>query len=164
MLGVIEPLEFILESITLNNEDFSGINIKVVSDSQYVVKGISEWMHNWRKNDWKTAASKPVKNFDLWIRMDVVVRTLKAHTIQVNFEWVRGHVGHPENEFVDKLANRASTYKSKNKGTETLAEYVILDDKVFKCGKDIGLDKETLMLLSSEYHEENLYPSEMLNQ
>lgn len=76
-------------------------NVTLTTDSQYVRKGITEWIHNWKKNGWKTAAKKAVKNADLWQQID----TLSAeHTIQ--WEWVKGHNGHPENERVDALANR----------------------------------------------------------
>ena len=76
-------------------------NVTLTTDSQYVRKGITEWIHNWKKNGWKTAAKKAVKNADLWQQID----TLSAeHTIQ--WEWVKGHSGHPENERVDALANR----------------------------------------------------------
>ena len=69
------------------------------SDSQYVLKGLKEWMANWKKNGWRTADKKPVKNQDLWQRLDVLTRT---HTVR--FHWVRGHAGHPENERCDQLA------------------------------------------------------------
>ena len=76
--------------------------VLVTTDSQYVKNGITQWIHNWRKNGWKTAGRKPVKNADLWQQLhDAVARH------QVTWEWVRGHTGHPENERADDLANRA---------------------------------------------------------
>lgn len=75
--------------------------IKLTTDSQYVMKGITEWLAGWKKRGWKTAAKKPVKNVDLWQRLD---KALEPH--QVEWEWVRGHTGHPENEMADQLANR----------------------------------------------------------
>ncbi len=75
--------------------------VRVSSDSQYVLKGISEWMANWKKRGWKTAAKKPVKNVDLWQRLD---RAQQQHDIE--WEWVKGHSGHPENEIADQLANQ----------------------------------------------------------
>ncbi len=75
--------------------------VRVSSDSQYVLKGISEWMDNWKKRGWKTAAKKPVKNVDLWQRLD---RAQQEHDIE--WEWVKGHSGHPENEIADQLANQ----------------------------------------------------------
>jgi ribonuclease HI len=76
--------------------------VRLTTDSQYVQKGITEWMSNWKRNGWKTAAKKPVKNADLWQRLDTAI---SGHQIQ--WEWVRGHSGHPENELADALANKA---------------------------------------------------------
>ncbi|MGB7930931.1 MAG: ribonuclease HI [Gammaproteobacteria bacterium] len=76
--------------------------VRLTTDSQYVQKGITEWMANWKRNGWKTAAKKPVKNADLWQQLDAAIA---GHQIQ--WEWVRGHSGHPENELADELANRA---------------------------------------------------------
>jgi ribonuclease HI len=75
-------------------------NVRVVSDSTYVLKGISEWMPNWKKRGWKTAAKKPVLNADLWMQLDVLAA---RHTI--DWQWVKGHNGHVENEIADELAN-----------------------------------------------------------
>jgi ribonuclease HI len=75
--------------------------VKLTTDSKYVMHGITEWMVNWKKRGWKTAAKKPVKNVDLWQRLD---QALAPH--QVKWHWVRGHSGHPENELADELANR----------------------------------------------------------
>jgi len=76
--------------------------VRLTTDSQYVQKGISEWLANWKRRGWKTAAKKPVKNADLWMRLDEAVAD---HDIR--WEWVRGHSGHPENELADSLANQA---------------------------------------------------------
>jgi len=76
--------------------------VRLTTDSQYVQKGITEWLGNWKRRGWKTAAKKPVKNVDLWMRLDVAVA---EHDIR--WEWVRGHSGHPENELADTLANQA---------------------------------------------------------
>jgi ribonuclease HI len=73
------------------------------TDSQYVQKGISEWIHGWKKRGWKTAAREPVKNEDLWKALDAIQGT---HT--VDWRWVRGHNGHPGNERADVLANRGA--------------------------------------------------------
>jgi ribonuclease HI len=75
--------------------------VKVTTDSQYVKNGITQWIHNWKRNGWKTAAKKPVKNVDLWQMLDTEV---KNH--QVEWAWVKGHAGHAENELADELANR----------------------------------------------------------
>ncbi len=76
-------------------------HVRVSTDSQYVQKGISEWIHRWKRKGWKTADKKPVKNEDLWRRLDELAR---QH--EVEWHWVRGHSGHPENERADKLANK----------------------------------------------------------
>lgn len=75
--------------------------VKITTDSQYVMKGITEWITNWKKRGWKTAAKQPVKNADLWQQLDEEVA---RH--QVEWAWVRGHIGHPGNERADQLANR----------------------------------------------------------
>jgi len=74
---------------------------EVYTDSQYVQKGISEWLSNWKRRGWRTADRKPVKNQDLWQRLDQLAG---AH--EIRWHWVRGHAGHPENERADGLANR----------------------------------------------------------
>ena len=74
--------------------------VDVTTDSQYVKNGITQWIHNWKRNGWRTAAKKPVKNDDLWRELDAAVR---RH--DVAWHWVKGHSGHPENERADELAN-----------------------------------------------------------
>jgi ribonuclease HI len=74
---------------------------RVYTDSQYVQKGIKEWIHGWKRNGWKTADKKDVKNKDLWIELDEL---RKKHDIE--WHWVKGHDGHVENERADALANR----------------------------------------------------------
>jgi ribonuclease HI len=73
----------------------------VHTDSQYVLKGITEWIFGWKRNGWKTADKKPVKNADLWQKLDA----LRAPH-EIRWVWVKGHAGHPENERADALANR----------------------------------------------------------
>jgi len=73
--------------------------ITIVTDSSYVKDGITNWIHGWKKRGWKTAAKKPVKNEDLWRRLD---EATQRHA--VTWEWVKGHAGHPENERADELA------------------------------------------------------------
>jgi ribonuclease HI len=75
--------------------------VKVTTDSQYVKNGITQWIHNWKRNGWKTAGKKPVKNADLWQILDTEV-----NNHQVEWAWVKGHAGHAENELADELANR----------------------------------------------------------
>ena len=76
--------------------------IDITTDSTYVKNGITVWIHNWKINGWKTAAKKSVKNKELWIELDELI---KIH--QINWIWVKGHSGHPENEKADELANIA---------------------------------------------------------
>lgn len=73
----------------------------VTTDSQYVKNGITRWINNWKRNGWRTANNKPVKNIDLWQRLDELAQ---AH--EVAWAWVKGHAGHPGNERADELANR----------------------------------------------------------
>ena len=75
--------------------------VELTTDSVYVRDGITRWVANWKRNGWRTAAKKPVKNQDLWQALDEQV---ERHT--VNWHWVKGHSGHPENERADQLANR----------------------------------------------------------
>ena len=77
--------------------------VVVTTDSKYVQQGISEWLAGWKKRGWRTAGRQPVKNVDLWQRLDAAVQ---RHT-QVDWRWVRGHNGHPENERADRLATGA---------------------------------------------------------
>lgn len=76
--------------------------VTLTTDSQYVKNGVTQWMANWKRNNWRTAAKKPVKNQDLWQALD---EALKPH--DVTWAWVKGHAGHDENERVDELANLA---------------------------------------------------------
>ena len=75
--------------------------VELTTDSTYVKDGVTRWMENWERNGWRTAAKKPVKNQDLW-------QALKAQVArhEVNWHWVKGHSGHPENELADMLANK----------------------------------------------------------
>lgn len=75
-------------------------HVKLFTDSQYVQKGISVWIHDWKRRGWRTADKKPVKNIDLWQRLDALT---PQHEIE--WHWVKGHAGHPENERADQLAN-----------------------------------------------------------
>lgn len=77
-------------------------DVRVITDSQYVMKGVTEWMDAWKRRGWRTADRKPVRNVDLWQRLD---EALARH--RVEWQWVRGHAGHDGNERADVLANRA---------------------------------------------------------
>jgi len=76
-------------------------HITIHSDSKYVVQGMREWIHGWKKNNWKNANKKPVANQDLWQQLDQA-----AAKHEVNWQWVKGHSGHPENERADELARQ----------------------------------------------------------
>jgi len=103
------------ESLTTNNrmeltaviEALSALkrdsHVIVYTDSQYVRQGIMTWIHNWKKRSWRTADNKPVKNIDLWQRLDQLAATHK-----VQWRWVKGHAGDPGNERADALANRGA--------------------------------------------------------
>jgi ribonuclease HI len=91
LIAVIRALELLKRPVAA----------RVHTDSQYVQKGISEWIHGWKARGWKTAAKAPVKNEDLWRALD---QAASAH--QVQWVWVRGHSGHPENERADALARK----------------------------------------------------------
>ena len=90
LMGAIRALEAISD----------GSEVHLTTDSQYVRQGITNWIVGWKRNGWKTAAKKPVKNQDLWQRLDEQVQRLS-----VRWFWVKGHSGHPDNERVDQLAN-----------------------------------------------------------
>ncbi len=100
LLAVIEALQSLTEPVTA----------RVYTDSQYVQKGISEWIHSWKQRGWKTAGKEPVKNEDLWRRLDAL-----ASSHKLEWHWVKGHNGHPENERVDALA-RVGLEQSRSAG------------------------------------------------
>ena len=91
LMAAIQALEVLNQSCT----------IKLHSDSKYVLQGITEWMANWKKRGWKTVAKKPVKNEDLWRRLDTA---MQRH--DVDWTWVKGHSGNIGNEKADQLANQ----------------------------------------------------------
>ena len=76
-------------------------DVSLYTDSIYLQKGITEWMTNWKKRNWMTASKKPVKNKDLWVRLD---EALASHNVE--WRWIKGHAGHPGNERADALANK----------------------------------------------------------
>jgi ribonuclease HI len=96
LLATIEALACLTERCKIN----------LTTDSQYVKNGINQWIKNWRKNGWRTSDKKPVKNVDLWQRLDEQVA---RH--DVTWHWVKGHSGHPENEACDQLARAAAESK-----------------------------------------------------
>lgn len=76
--------------------------VDLYTDSQYLKKGMTEWLQNWKKKNWKSASGQPVKNIDLWQRLEEVVQKHEVH-----WHWVKGHSNHPQNDLVDQLANEA---------------------------------------------------------
>ena len=92
LIAVIEGIKSIEKNAT----------VEITTDSMYVKNGISQWIDNWRKNDWKTSAKKPVKNKELWLELDELVQNYS-----IKWKWVKGHSGHPGNERADQLANAA---------------------------------------------------------
>jgi len=91
LTAVIEALKSLTRSCS----------VIITTDSNYVKNGITEWIHSWKKKNWRTANKKPVKNKELWQGLDAEVQ---KHTIE--WKWVKGHSGHPENERADELANK----------------------------------------------------------
>ena len=91
----------ILAAIMALKKIKSNSQITIYTDSTYVKNGITEWVFNWKKNNWKTASKKPVKNVDLWQKLDALI---DSH--EIDWQWVKGHSGHRENEIADQLANR----------------------------------------------------------
>ena len=91
LMAAIQALEALKRPVT----------VRLYTDSEYVKNGITKWIHGWKAKNWTTADRKPVKNVDLWQRLDAAQ---KQHRIE--FHWVRGHAGHPENERADELARR----------------------------------------------------------
>ncbi|SFR98202.1 ribonuclease HI [Sphingomonas jatrophae] len=77
--------------------------VKLMTDSRYVMDGLTKWIHGWRKNGWKTADKKPVKNAELW---QALLAASAPHRIE--WQWVKGHAGHPDNERADRLASAAA--------------------------------------------------------
>jgi ribonuclease HI len=92
MMAAIAALESLKRPLTID----------LYTDSQYLRQGITSWIHGWKKNGWKTADKKPVKNVDLWQRLEAA-----ALQHEVRWHWVKGHAGHPENERADALARAA---------------------------------------------------------
>ncbi len=91
----------LLGAITALKNVPEGAKIELHTDSKYVMQGITDWITNWKRNNWRTAAKKPVKNAELWRELD------ELNTQQdVSWYWVKGHAGHPENERADELARQ----------------------------------------------------------
>jgi ribonuclease HI len=96
MTAVIEALKFFK---TMND---TSQTVTVITDSQYVQKGITQWIHQWKRNSWRTSDKKPVKNQDLWQELDTL-----AHEFKLNWQWVKGHAGNLYNEQCDQMTQEA---------------------------------------------------------
>lgn len=108
----------LLAAINALNALKGACEVNLHTDSKYVMDGISKWIHGWKKNGWKTAAKKPVKNAELWQALE---EARKPH--KVNWHWVKGHAGHPENERADELARFGmEPYKRKTAPRRSAAE------------------------------------------
>lgn len=94
LMAVIQALEALKEPC----------EIDLCSDSRYVLDGLNKWIRGWKKNGWMTADKKPVKNQELWMRLDE-----QASKHRINFNWIKGHAGHPENEECDEMAKSEAT-------------------------------------------------------
>lgn len=120
--GTTEKEIYGAETMTTNNrmeltaaiEALAGLKktctIKLFTDSQYLRHGITTWIENWKKKNWKTSTNKPVKNIDLWQKLEQL-----THQHDIEWHWVKGHSGHPENERADQLANYAIDQLLRNK-------------------------------------------------
>ncbi len=104
MMAAISAIESVKRSAT----------IELYTDSNYLRDGITRWIHGWKKNGWKTADKKPVKNVDLWQRLEAAIASHK-----VNWHWVKGHAGHPENERADALARAVIREMRERRKAET---------------------------------------------
>ena len=96
LTAVIEALE------ALKTKNDTPRQVTLYTDSQYIQKGMSEWIHNWKKNSWRTSDKKPVKNQDLWLRLDAL-----AAGLSISWVWVKGHAGYEYNERCDALTQKA---------------------------------------------------------
>lgn len=103
MLGVINGFKLLGQSINEKGLSITQIKVLVVTDSKYVIDGVTKWMEGWKKAGWKRSNKKPPENVDLWQTMD----KYKEKIGSLDFEWVKGHAGHPQNEYCDQLANKA---------------------------------------------------------
>jgi ribonuclease HI len=103
LLGVINGLKVLGQNLNDKGTSISDIKVLAVTDSKYVVDGITKWVDGWKKRGWKKADKKPPENVELWKQLDL----LKEKVGTINFAWVKGHSGHAQNEHCDQLANAA---------------------------------------------------------
>lgn len=116
MTAVIEPLTALLDEAKREEWGLEHLQeVEIISDSQYVVKGVTEWMPGWKKRGWKNSANKVVENLDLWKELNNLIQAFNEINIRIRWSWVRGHNGDSGNEVVDKIAQYYSTKEPKFK-------------------------------------------------
>lgn len=100
-------IQAILEALILISKkpDNNNHHYDLFSDSQYVIKGITEWLDGWKRNGWKNASKQPVKNSDLWQILDCLLKHKNITGASITFHWIKGHAGHEYNEMADQLAH-----------------------------------------------------------
>lgn len=101
--GVITGLKQLKDLLADRSTEIQSSNITVVTDSKYVVDGITKWIHGWKKRGWKKADNKAPENLGYWKELD----SISSEIPKIKYEWVKGHAGHPQNEHCDQLANKA---------------------------------------------------------
>ncbi|MFA0809367.1 ribonuclease HI [Microbulbifer epialgicus] len=112
LLAAIKALE-VLEKVEQKGGFVKELAVEIYTDSQYVRQGITNWIKNWKRNGWKSASRKPVKNADLWRSLEKI-----SSKYNVEWHWVKGHAGHPGNERADRLATSAIGQPVTNKSTK----------------------------------------------
>lgn len=130
LLGFIQPVSTIIKSNNIRK-------LHVVSDSQYLIKGITEWLYGWKKRFWKNSSGSSIKNLELWQIIDEI---LNSNSIEFTFEWVKGHTKKPEvssneyyNNMCDQLANESiDNYYENNKNISSFNENLILIKKILE--------------------------------
>ena len=103
LLGVINGLKILGQKLNEQGMSIASIKVLVVTDSKYVIDGITKWVPGWKARGWKKADKKTPENVELWKQLDL----LKDRVGELDFEWVKGHSGHPQNEHCDQMANIA---------------------------------------------------------
>ncbi|HLT23064.1 MAG TPA: ribonuclease H [Bacteriovoracaceae bacterium] len=101
LLGALNGLEQLIEKLPALGREPKLTSIKVVTDSKYLVEGMKTWVNGWKARGWKKADGKSPENLDLWQRLD----SIRGNFLGIDWQWVKGHGGHPQNEYCDRLAN-----------------------------------------------------------
>lgn len=126
LLAGINGLRFYFNEIQLNSSvATNSLSVEIYTDSQYVKNGVNEWIHNWKRNNWKTANRSPVKNQELWIELDELNSSIKP-----SWYWVKGHSTDLFNNIVDRLANKTASIQ-KNLHINDLDEILSHDTRRF---------------------------------